>query len=149
MSRGLDVIIVDDEPAVCEYVFEIVKKFYTWGEVRGFTDVEEALAYCNNQQTGVAIFILDVFLGKMTGFSFLDKVTAKFPMAYEDTIMITGNADDEVVNRCVSLDITHLLEKPIKAYALQLAVRTIVVKYIKFAKKILKDPGFAESLEEY
>ena len=43
MSNGLDVIIVDDDPMVCEILAEIVKRFYTWGDVLVFTDVDEAI----------------------------------------------------------------------------------------------------------
>ena len=149
MSDGLDVIIVDDDPSVCKVISEIIKEFYSWGEVIAFTDINEALSYCESKETGVAIFILDVFMGDRTGFSFLDIVTEKFPMAYEDSIIITGNASDDVVNMCVASDITYLLEKPIRAYALQLAVRAIVAKYIRFAKKLLEDPSFAESVGRF
>jgi len=146
MSDGLPIIIVDDDPAVCEIISEIVKRFYTWGEVLRFTDSHEALSFCRKQKTGVAIFILDVFMGKKTGFDFLDSILDKFPMAHQDTIIITGNASDEVVKMCVASDITYLLEKPIRPYALQLAIRAIVSKYVKFAKKLLQDPQLAKSI---
>lgn len=149
MSDGLDVIVVDDDPAVCELLTEIIKGFYTWGEVHAFTDTDEAISYCKNCETGVAIFVLDVFLGDRTGFSFLDAIEDKFPMAHEDTILITGKASDDVVNTCLASDITHLLEKPIRPYALQLAVRAIVTKYIKFAKRLLLDPALAESVSKF
>ena len=149
MDDGLDVIIVDDDPAICEVASEIIKNFYVWGNVLAFTDADEATSYCRNRETSVAIFILDVFLGGKTGFYFLDTISDKFPAAYEDTIIITGNASDDVVNACVASDITYLLEKPIKPYALQLAVRAIVAKYIKFAQKILRDPSFAESVARF
>ena len=149
MDDGLDVIIVDDDPAICEVASEIIKGFYAWGDVLAFTDADEATSYCRNRKTGVAIFVLDVFLGGKTGFYFLDTISDKFPAAYEDTIIITGNASDDVVNACVASDITYLLEKPIKPYALQLAVRAIVAKYIKFAQKILRDPSFAESIARF
>jgi hypothetical protein len=45
---------------------------------------------------------------------------------------------------CISSDITYLLEKPIRSYALKLAVRAIVAKYSKFAKKLLLDPVLAD-----
>ena len=134
MSDGLNVIIVDDDPEICKVIFETVKRFYAWGEVIAFTDFNEALNYCKNQAPGVAIFVLDVFMGDGTSFMFLDRIVNRFPMAYEDTIIVTGNASDDVVNMCVASDITYLLEKPIKPYALQLAVRAIVAKYIKFAR---------------
>lgn len=147
MSQGLDLIIVDDDQAICDSISSVVKRFYTWGDVITFTDADEAIVYCMSQETGVSIFVLDVFLGDRTGFGFLDAIIEKFPMANEDTIIITGNASDDVVNMCVASDITYLLEKPIKAYALQLAVRAIVSKYIKFAKKLLQNPALAESIE--
>ncbi len=131
MSDSLPIIIVDDDPAVCEIIFETVKKFYTWGEVFSFTDSLEVLSFCRRQKTG---------------FDFLDSILDKYPVANQDTIIITGNASDDVVDMCIASDITYLLEKPIRPYALQLAIRAIVSKYMKFAKKLMKDPQFAESI---
>jgi len=149
MSESLDVIIVDDDPAVCEVISKIVKRFYTWGQVKAFTKAEEAISFCQSRKSSVAIFILDVFLGEETGFGFLEAIVDKFPLAYQDTIIITGNASDDVVNMCVASDITFLIEKPVRAYALQLAVRAIVAKYLKFAKRILRDPHLAESITAF
>jgi response regulator of citrate/malate metabolism len=144
MTGGLPVIIVDDDPAVSEVTAELVKTFYTWGRVFVFTDPNEALRFCLDRQAGVAIFILDVFLGEKTCFSFLKTVLPAFPFAPQDTIIMTGNANDEVVDMCIASDITYLLEKPIRPYALKLAVRAIVAKYEKFAKKLLLDPTLAD-----
>ena len=149
MADGLDVIIVDDDSNVCEVVTEVVQTFYTWGEIKAYTDVDTAASYCLNREVGVAIFIVDVFLGGKSGFYFLDAIEEKFPTAHEDSIIITGNASDDVVNMCIASDITYLLEKPIKPYALQLAVRAIVAKYIKFAKRLLQDPSLAENISKF
>ena len=146
MTEGIEVIVVDDDPEVCETTSEIIKAFYTWGEVRCFTDVEEATAYCKDHETGLAIFVLDVFLGEKSGFYFLDSIADKFSMAHEDTVVITGNASDEVVDMCLASGINYLLEKPIRPHALQLAVRAIVMKYLNFAKKLLQDPDFADNV---
>jgi len=146
LSDSLDVIIVDDDPYVCEVLSEMIKEFYVWGDVMDFSDSDEAIDYCSAMDVGVAIFVLDVFLGNRKAFSFLDAVVNKFPMAHEDTIMITGKASDEVVDACIASDITCLLEKPVRPYALQLAVRAIVTKYLKFAKRILSEPSLAAGL---
>jgi len=143
MSQELDVIIVDDDPSICMVISNIIKNFYIWGEVISFTDINDAIAYCMGLDMGVAVFVLDIYLGEKSGFDFLDKIEERFPSAREDTIIITGNASNEVVNRCISSDITYLLEKPIRSYALQLAVRAIVMKYIKFAKRLFRNPTFA------
>ena len=146
MADGLDVIIVDDDPSVCQTLEDIITIFYAWGEVLSFTDVDEAVSYCLNRDIGIAVFVIDVFLGAKTGFYFLDAIEEAFPSAHEDAIMITGYASDDVVNTCVASGINHLLEKPVKAYALQLAIRAVVEKYLKFAKKLMKNPEFADTV---
>ena len=67
-------------------------------------------------------------------------------VAHEDAIIITGQASDEIVHRCIAANITYLIEKPVEFYALQLAVRAIVQKYIAFAKRLLNDPSFATKI---
>lgn len=143
MTMGLDVIVLDDDTAVCEMLTQQVKRFYGWGDVISFDDSDEAIAYCLSRKVGLAIFIVDVFLGGKSGFFFLDAIEEKFPTAHQDAIVITGNASEDVVNMCVASDVTHLLEKPVKYFALQLAVRSLVAKYLTFSKRLLQDPDFA------
>ncbi|MBC8433612.1 MAG: response regulator transcription factor [Desulfobacterales bacterium] len=149
MSDELDVIIVDDDPSVCEVLTDMIKKFYTWGNVISFTDVDEAISYCLSLEVGVGIFVIDVFLGGQSGFCFLDSIKDKFPAAHEDSVVITGSASDDVVNMCISSDVHYLLEKPIRPYALQLAVRAIVTKYLTFARRLLRDPSFAANVTKF
>jgi DNA-binding NtrC family response regulator len=146
MSDNLDVVILDDDPLICSLIKDILEGFYVWGDVHSFTDYHKALSNCKKTKVGVAIFIVDVYLGKESAFNFLDAISDKFPWASEDTIIITGNASDDIVNMCIASNITHLLEKPIKSYTLKLAVRAIVGKYILFAKRILGDPDFAKNV---
>jgi CheY-like chemotaxis protein len=146
MSDGLDVIVLDDDPGICEIVSELVESFYTWGKVYSFSDPTEAISFCLERDIGVAIFVIDVFLGGLSGFYFLDAIEGKYPTAHEDTIIISGNASDDVVNMCLASNVNYLLEKPVKPYALQLAVRAITAKYLDFAKKLMQDSGFAENV---
>ncbi|MFH1980893.1 MAG: response regulator [Pseudomonadota bacterium] len=149
MSDGLDVIIVDDDEDVCRLLEDIVKRFYVWGEIVAFTDSDKALEFCMARESSLAIFIVDIFLNNKSGFLFLDGVSEKYPTAHEDAVLITGNASDDIVNMCVASDVNHLLEKPIRPFALQLAVRSITSKYLKFAKKLLQDANFAESVARF
>ena len=146
MPDELNVIIVDKDPYICKRISAIIETFYTWGEVISFSEVDEAKSYCLNRATGVAIFVLDVNLGDKSGFDFLDAIEKKFPEAREDTIMITGNASDDIVDRCLSSDVNCLLEKPVRPYALQLAVKAIVSKYLGFARRLLHDPILAQNV---
>ncbi|MDQ5984838.1 MAG: hypothetical protein CSYNP_00536 [Syntrophus sp. SKADARSKE-3] len=149
MSDTLDVIVLDDDDAVCEVVTDLIKDFYTWGQVYAFTDVDKAIKFCMNRDFGVAIFVVDVYLSGKNAFSFLDAIADKFPMAFEDTVIITGNASADIVNICLASDINYLLEKPIRPYALQLAVRAIVSKYLHFVKKLHMNPALMESLAKF
>jgi CheY-like chemotaxis protein len=144
MSDGLDVIVLDDDPGICEIVSELIESFYTWGNVYSFSDPDKAISFCLERDIGVAIFVIDVFLGGLSGFYFLDAIDERYPTAHEDTIIISGNASDDVVNMCLASNVNYLLEKPVKPYALQLAVRAITAKYLDFAKKLMQDAGFAE-----
>jgi DNA-binding NarL/FixJ family response regulator len=146
MPEGLDVIIIDDDKGICDIIKELVESFYDWGDVVAFSNPEKAIDYCLKREVGVAIFIIDVFLGGLSGFYFLDAIEKRFPSAYEDSIIISGNASDDVVNMCLASRVNYLLEKPIKPYALQLAVKAITGKYLNFAKKLLQDSTFAASI---
>ena len=48
MSDGLDVIVVDDDPGICEVISELIESFYSWGKVHSFSDPDEAISYCLN-----------------------------------------------------------------------------------------------------
>ena len=146
MSDGLDVIIIDDDKGICDIIKELVESFYSWGDVISFSNADKAIDYCLQRDVGMAIFIIDVFLGGLSGFYFLDAIEKKFPTAHEDSIIISGNASDDVVNMCLASRVNYLLEKPIKPYALQLAVKAITEKYLDFAKKLLQDSTYADSI---
>ena len=146
MSDGLDVIIIDDDKGICEIIKELVESFYSWGDVVSFSNADEAIDYCLQRDVGVAIFIIDVFLGGLSGFYFLDAIEKKFPTAHEDSIIISGNASDDVENMCLASRVQYLLEKPNKPNALQLAVKAITEKYLDFAKKLLQDSTYANSI---
>jgi DNA-binding NtrC family response regulator len=146
MYDGMDIIVIDDDPGINEVLSEMIFSFYSWGEVYPFSDPAKAISFCLRRDIGVAIFVVDVFLGGLSGFYFLDALTGKYPSAYEDTIIISGKASDDVVNMCLASNVNYLLEKPIKPYALQLAVRSITAKYLAFAKRLFQDPAFAGSV---
>jgi len=149
MASGLDVIIVDDDQDVCQTLSALISRFYTWGDVIEFTDVDKAMKYCLNRDVGIAIFVVDVYLGGKSGFFFLDAIEEKFTTVYEDTIIITGNASDDIVDMCIASNVNHLLEKPIKPFALQLAIRALIEKYLNFSKRLMQDPAYAESVANF
>lgn len=143
---NVDAVILDDDPQVCEAMEGLFRQFYTWGEVHAFSDFAEALDYCRELDSQTAVFVLDVYLNGPTAFDFLEAISDQYPMATDDSIIITGKADDEVVEKCIEAKVNHLLEKPVRTYAFQFAVRAILSKYQRFAPRLLNDPEYAASL---
>jgi len=146
MADGLDVVVLDDDPGISRILKELIESFYHWGKVVAFSDAEKAVQWCLEREVGVAIFVVDVFLKGMSGFSFLETIEPKFPSAHQDAIIISGKASDDVVDMCLASRVTYLLEKPVRPYALQLAVRAVTAKYLDFAKRLLRDPALAQSI---
>ena len=72
----------------------------------------------------------------------MDSINHKFKTIHDDTVMVTGNANKDVVDMCVAAGINHLLEKPMRPYVLQLAVRSIASKYMTFANRLLNNREF-------
>ncbi|MFH1059435.1 MAG: response regulator [Pseudomonadota bacterium] len=148
MSSGLDVIILDDDPAVSGLLAAQVGRFHREGQVFAFSDFLEARTFCFNRASSLAIFVLDAFLGQYSAFDFLAAVAVHYPLAAEDTLIVTGRASDELVGRCMAAGVNHLLEKPIRPYALQFAIRAIASKYLRFAKQITGDADLARQVEQ-
>ena len=101
MSDGLDVIVLDDDAGISRVLKELIESFYTWGEVVCFSNADTAIEHCMQRESGVAIFVVDVFLKGMSGFFFLDSIESKFPSVHEDAIMISGKASEDVVDMCL------------------------------------------------
>ncbi|MBW2066883.1 MAG: response regulator [Deltaproteobacteria bacterium] len=149
MSNGLKIIVLEDDPGVCGILSDMIRGFYTWGQVVSFTNPADAISYCRGLKEDVALFVLDVFLKDLTCFEFLDGISDKFPMAYENSIIISGYASEDVVNMCTASDIRHFLEKPVSLYALQHAVLNTVSRYIRWASKFCKCPGLSDRAEAW
>jgi DNA-binding NarL/FixJ family response regulator len=141
---GLDIIIVDNSKSICEAIARMANRFYTYGGIHSFTNPDEALSYCMSRKYGIAVFIVDVFLGGRTGFAFLDELSERYQSIYQDSIITADNATGDLVDMCTKSEVYHLLEKPIGKYSLELAIRSIAMKYIRFAEAMQNDPEFAK-----
>ena len=146
-SWALEVIILDDNQVVAEMLQEMVERFYTWGRVHSFTTISRARGFCLEREARVAIFVLDANLENGTGLGFVESLAEEYPLAPEDTVIVTGMANEEIVERCLELGITHLLEKPVSPYGLELAVRSVVARYTNFLKILSQDPAFEEMVK--
>ena len=140
MARGIDIIILDEEPIICESISTILRGFYTWGDIYSFTRIDEAISHVFLRDVCIGIFIVDVYLEERNGFQFLEAIKTKNPMVCNDAVMMTENASDAVVDKCLASRINNLLEKPIKPYELQFTIRSVIEKYVRVAKEVYEIP---------
>ncbi|PKN33794.1 MAG: hypothetical protein CVU61_11805 [Deltaproteobacteria bacterium HGW-Deltaproteobacteria-19] len=66
----------------------------------------------------------------------------------DDAGVCIGSAGD-IVNMCLVAGIDSLLEKPIRPFVLEPAVRAIVSKYLHVTGKLSLNPDFAESVRKF
>ena len=106
------ILIVDDEPLICEYLTQALKrkKF----KVQSATSFQECVKLLENEHFD--LFLIDMKLGKMNGLELLEKI--KFASPNSLSIVMTGYASIENAIDAMRLGAFHYLVKPFAPEAL-------------------------------
>ena len=129
MHDGLDVIIVDDDPGVCQVISEIIKSFYVWGDVFTFTDVDdasdgtEALEKLREKRYGLVIS--DWNMEPMTGYELLKEVRADEELNRTPFIMITAESNTENVIAAKKAGVSNYIVEPSNAGTLKAKIAAV------------------------
>jgi PleD family two-component response regulator len=108
MSSEKIVLAIDDNlQQLAEYKNILTPKY----DLRVVKAASEAIAYLNKNPSD--ILLLDILMPNISGFEFLDDIR-KIP-SYVDTpiIIISGNTDEEFVNKIKNSSATGYLPKPV------------------------------------
>ena len=109
MSGVAKVLIIDNDPAVLEFVTNVL---VAEGHlVNAFTDVEEALFLASSLDPNLIIF--DVQMSGFEGFSVLKYLKANTKMAVVPVMIVTARKDPESVQAVMKLGAADYLTKPI------------------------------------
>jgi CheY-like chemotaxis protein len=125
------ILVVDDEPAVCE----VVKEFL---ESRGYRVVtalsgQEALAAVRRERPDLVL--LDILMPGMNGLEVLQRIRQMDPSA--GVIMLTAVKDEEVARQAMQQEAYDYLTKPVDLDYLEL---TIITKLARMAESIAGQP---------
>ena len=142
------ILMIDDDPEFVDATSNLLdaKGYEVVSAPNGKEGLEKA------QKNKPNLILLDVMMTtKSEGFDVAREMHKDKSLRNTPVIMITGVRKEMNLPFGFEPDETWLpvervLEKPVKPYALQLAVRAIAEKYLNFAKKLFQDPDFARSV---
>lgn len=107
MSSGLTILVVDDEPSICELL-----KDFLQGEGYQVLVAHEANAALRQVQTHHPVLVLlDIRLPGMDGSECLRRIKAMDPQI--GVIMVTAVEDESIGRTCLELGAFEYITKPI------------------------------------
>ena len=125
----LVIVLVDDQPVICEMVESILKDTY---EVHTFTSGKEAMEYMSDHQVDLAL--LDYYMPNMTGFEVLLDMRSKRDcrrIQKIPVIFLTSETNERMKMEMMGRGASDYLCKPIDFPALLDSIKNLLPE--KFA----------------
>jgi response regulator RpfG family c-di-GMP phosphodiesterase len=123
MNPKYTLLVVDDEPDVCDSVYDLLRRQYHVLKAKSAAEGAKMM-----QEHEVHIVMTDQRMPQITGVDLLKTVRAKHPRAVR--MLFTGYADLESIIAAINQGhIFQFLKKPWRAEELEAAVREAVVEY--------------------
>lgn len=113
-----NILIIDDEQIVIDTIrHDLSEQGY---EILSARNGKEGLDILAKQRP--VLIILDLRMPVMDGIEFLEQINPTLQDPYV-VIVLTGHGDDELIERCFDMGISHFIRKPYNPYALMGVVR--------------------------
>lgn len=100
------VLVVDDEPAIVDFVDEILTE--NGYQVESFSDPVQALRRLKTKSFDLAL--LDINMPEISGVEVSQNIIETSP--HTEIVIITGVPDEENLDPCLKMGLTHFLFKP-------------------------------------
>jgi CheY-like chemotaxis protein len=111
-------LVVDDIPATCHVLFELLKAFgATSQNITLCTSFAQAKQHLLNED--IEVVIGDLYLGDGSGFDLLQLVRSSPDMKDAIFVLITKSPTEEVLRKARALSVSSILAKPISFFDLQ------------------------------
>jgi DNA-binding response OmpR family regulator len=112
------IVVVDDQPFVCEMVTKILSGSY---EVHAFTSGKDVLKYIDGNVAD--LFLLDYDMPGMTGYEVLMSVRANKHNEQKPAVFLTAQTNDRMKEEMLERGANDYLCKPINAINLMNCVK--------------------------
>lgn len=136
----MNLVIVDDEPVICQGLAVLIEKNdWGWNVYGVFSDAEEALETCDWDQ--VQVVLMDIHMPNIDGLSLVHALRER---GYEtDAVFITAYAKFDYAQRAVSEHALDYLLKPVSKTNLERALQKAADAYKKRIEKE-EDPAYVK-----
>ena len=113
---GVKVLVVDDEPAIVDFVDEVLTE--NGYQIESYSDPLQALTVLKTRTFDLAL--VDINMPEISGVELSKKIIALSP--YTEIVIITGVPDEKNLDPCLKMGLTHFLFKPFNETQLVYAI---------------------------
>jgi DNA-binding NtrC family response regulator len=106
VTSGVEVIVVDDEPAIADFVSEVLTE--NGYRVQSYSDPLKALKVVRTRSFDLAL--VDINMPEITGVEYSRKLIEL--SSNTEIIIITGQPDEKNLDPCLQMGLTYFLFKP-------------------------------------
>jgi len=124
----INVLIVEDDPMVAKLNEKYVESVDGFNVIGVVSNGDEALRFCKKKK--VDLIILDIYMPKLDGISFLKELRKKFMMI--DVILITASKETQNIDAVLKLGAVDYLIKPFDYERLKNSLENYVNRYKVF-----------------
>ena len=120
------ILMVDDEPSTCE----LIEIFLNEAGYNNFSAIQDPTEFfLQLEKIQPDLILLDLLMPELDGFQILEQLRTNDSTRYLPVIVLTAASDSETKLRCLELEATEFLAKPVDQGELVLRVRnTLMVK---------------------
>lgn len=144
-----NILVVDDNQDVCQYLLEILQPYYNVETANnGFDGLNKIETFTPH------LIISDVMMPKMDGFNFFEEVYSNEKMSMIPFIFLSANSDEELKLQGTKIGAVDFIHKPFDPMLLLEKVKNILLRnkalQQQFGKSISIEPSALEisTLEE-
>lgn len=152
-KKNINILVVDDEIAICEYVKQILPSSY---HIIFASNGKEALSIINQQDFDVVIS--DVMMPEMDGIALCEKIKKNIETSHIPVILLTAKSSIESKLEGLKIGADSYISKPFHPQHLQIRVEKLIESRQLFKKKFgltynfevehLDNPSFDDLLLE-
>ncbi len=138
-GNQIRVMVVDDDPDLCEFVSELIA---SWGfATLEMPDGSEALKVL--EQNNIDIVVSDIYMPEMDGITLLKKINKHNISCL--VILLTGKSDKEIIIEALRANAFDYLEKPVDEERLMTSLNR-AVKFLTVQQQMEEKEGLLQEI---
>lgn len=120
-------LLIGDDKKVNRYVLRSI--FDEDFDIVECTNGLEVLTALEENRASIAAVLLDLYMPDADGIYVLEQIKGKKVYTDIPIIIVTANADDDMIRRIYSYDVTDYIQKPFQEAVIKFRVESIIEKY--------------------